>query len=278
MRTLAIIGVGLIGGSIALAARSRGVAQRIIGVGRNKEVLEQVKQRGMLDAWHTEMAPAVRDADAVIVCTPVDKVVDHVCEIARAVRPDTWITDAGSTKATIVNTLAERLDAGARFVGSHPLAGSEKSGPQYADAKLFEHRVVVLTPHHHFHPDGLVWACEFWQSLGARIKEMTPQEHDKALSITSHLPHLVAAALAAMLPAELRELAASGFRDTTRVAGGDPALWTAICQQNQEGLRHALERFVQSIAGCNGKLNGLDLDHIHHLLVEGKRNRDALGS
>jgi cyclohexadieny/prephenate dehydrogenase len=278
LRTLTIVGVGLIGGSIALAARARGVAGRIVGVGPRSLQLENALQHGMIDACYPELGPAVGDADAVVVCTPVDHIADQVVEIAGCARSDTLITDVGSTKAFIVNSLIGRLPGGARFVGGHPLAGSEKSGLQFADARLFEGRLVVLTPSDHFHPDAVAAVTEFWKGLGARVKEMTPEDHDRAVAITSHLPHLVAAALAGMLPADLRELVASGFRDTTRVAGGDPCLWTAIFQQNEAALRQTLDKFQLALGRCFNDGDRLDMSHLQKLLAEGKRNRDALGS
>jgi prephenate dehydrogenase len=276
LRTLAIVGVGLIGGSIALAARSRRVARHIIGIGPNSEHLEHSRQRGLLDHWDNDLA-IVRDADVVVVCAPVDRVAGLVCSAIVHGPQGMLVTDVGSTKAAIVHQLREHLQQGACFVGGHPLAGSDKSGPQFADVRLFENRLVVLTPDSWFAPDAIDRASAFWQSLGARVKVMTPEEHDRAVAMTSHLPHLVAAALAAILPEELRELAASGFRDTTRIAGGDPALWTAIFEQNEGAVADALVQFKTVLAHClaGGALN---LSQVHDLLTEGKRNRDALGS
>jgi prephenate dehydrogenase len=277
LRTLAIVGVGLIGGSIALAARARGVAARIIGVGPSAFHLEKACQQGMLDAWHTDLQ-SICDADAVVICTPVDQVANQVAEVAVWARPDTLITDVGSTKAIIVRNLIAQLREGVCFVGGHPLAGSEKNGPQFADAQLFQNRLVILTPNVHFHPEAVIRATALWGALGARVKVMTPEEHDRAMAFTSHLPHLLAAALAAMLPVELRELTASGFRDTTRVAGGDPQLWTAIFQQNEVSLTEALTQFCKSLERCFIDWRFLDQNYLKELLIDGKRSRDALGS
>jgi prephenate dehydrogenase len=282
MRTLAIVGVGLIGGSIALAARSRRLAKRIIGVGPRSFHLERACQQGMLDAWHDQLEPAVREADVVVVCTPVDQIANVVLEAVAHARQDTLVTDVGSTKAVIVKSLLAQLRQGSCFVGGHPLAGSERSGPQFADVRLFENRLVILTPEDWFAANAVDRATAFWQNLGARVKVMTPEAHDRAVALTSHLPHLAAAALSAILPAELRELAASGFRDTTRVAGGDPALWTAILQQNQKAVADALLQLRAALDRCLAgdmlPFDDLDINHIRDLLIEAKRNRDALGS
>jgi prephenate dehydrogenase len=277
--TLAIVGVGFIGGSIALAARSRRVAKRIIGVGPTSHHLENARHQGMLDEWHHDLQPAVRDADVVVVCTPVDQIANVVVEAVAHGRQNMLVTDVGSTKAVIVKDLIGQLHQGSCFVAGHPLAGSEKSGAQFADVRLFENRVVVLTPHEWFAATAVDRATAFWQGLGARVKVMTPEQHDKAVAMTSHLPHLVAAALAAMLPPELHELAASGFRDTTRVAGGDPQLWTSIFCQNTNSIMDALA-VLQSLLRQFGDTLAPEPDRtaMLDLLTRAKRNRDALGS
>src|SRR5262249_10509376 len=153
---------------------------------------------------------------------------------------DALLTDAGSTKSAIVAAVEERLPNGVRFVGSHPLAGSEKRGPEFADAELFESRLTVLTPTRRTDEAALEQTAAFWQALGSRVKRMAPEEHDRALAMTSHLPHLTAAALAGILPSALHELTATGFRDTTRVAAGDPVLWTGIFLQNRAAMFDAI--------------------------------------
>jgi prephenate dehydrogenase len=285
LRTLVIVGVGLIGGSIALAARSRRVAKHIIGVGPSAFHLEQARQRGMLDEWHHELPGAARDADVVVVCAPVDQIAYVAMTAVCHGREDTLVTDVGSTKASIVGVLRSKLPQGSCFVGGHPLAGSERSGPQFADVRMFENRLVVLTPDDWFDPRAAERAADFWQALGARVKMMTPAEHDRAVAMTSHLPHMVAAALATILPPELQDLAASGFRDTTRVAGGDPALWSAIFCQNNTAVLDALELFISKLKQFAATLTdswGLDSitdsEALLDLLTQAKRNRDALGS
>lgn len=164
MRTLAIVGVGLIGGSIALAARARGVAQHIIGMGPAGRRVERARPAGMVDEWQGQLQDAVRGADVVVVCTQVNLIVDQVVEIAACARPGTLITDVGSTKAVIVKDLIGQVRPGICFVGGHPLAGSEKSGPHFADAKLFEGRLAILTPHEHFDAHAVVRATAFWEA------------------------------------------------------------------------------------------------------------------
>jgi prephenate dehydrogenase len=276
--TLAIIGVGLLGGSLALAARSRRLADRIIGMGPQPEAIARACQRGLIDEGFFDVASAARRAQAIVVCTPVDRIVDHVLAAANACDPGALLTDVGSTKAVIVRGLQGCLPAGQSFIGSHPLAGSEKRGADHADAHLFAGRLVVVTPTNNDEADMVQRVTAFWQALGARVKVMTPEDHDQAVAMTSHLPHLLAAALAAVLPAEQHALASSGFRDTTRVAAGDPSLWTGIVLHNREAILQALSSFEGALARFRDALAHGDRDAIDALLTQGKRGRDALGS
>src|SRR5205085_6624023 len=171
-----------------------------------------------------------------------DRIAGHVFEAAHSCRRGGILTDAGSTKAEIVRAVEANPDAGRLFVGGHPLAGSEKAGPGHARADLFDGRLVVLTPTPHTDRDALATVARFWEDLGARVKQMAPEHHDAAVARTSHLPHLVASVLAGSLPPDLLEIAASGFRDTTRVAAGDPDLWAAIFGQNRRSLSLALDQ------------------------------------
>jgi prephenate dehydrogenase len=276
--TLTIVGVGLIGGSIGLAARRRGVAARVLGAGRSLEPLERARQLGAIDQASLDAADAVRRAEVAVFCTPVDLIAEQVLAAAPRCAPGTLLTDAGSTKAAIVRALDGRLPAGVSFVGSHPLAGSEKRGPEHADADLFEGRVAVVTPAPRTDPAAVERAAAFWRALGSRVIVMGPEEHDRALAMTSHLPHLLASALAGVLPPQLRELAATGFRDTTRVAAGDPSLWTGIFLQNREALVEALAQLQRQIAEFKTALTAGDPDAVGALLARGKRSRDALGN
>jgi len=232
--TLALVGVGLIGGSVGLAARKRGVAGRILGVDSRPEVLQRALTRAAVDEARPDVRSMAADADVVVFCTPVDVIAGQVVEAASACRPGVLLTDAGSTKAAIVRDVEGRLPQGAGFVGGHPLAGSEKQGPEHANAELFEGRVVVLTPTSRTDDKALSQATALWEALGARVRLMDPEEHDRAMAMTSHLPHVTAAALAGVLPPEWSGLTAGGFRDATRVASGGPELWAAILQANAE--------------------------------------------
>src|SRR5262245_35803614 len=223
--TLALVGVGLLGGSVGLAARRRGVVRRVVGTDHDPAVLARAGARGILDTSFADAAGAVAEADVVVFCTPVDHIAEQVLQTAPRCRPGALLTDVGSTKAAILRAVEGRLPAGIAFVGAHPLAGSEKHGPDASDADLFQGRLVVLTPCRGAGND-LDRAAEFWKALGARIRVMDAEDHDRALARTSHLPHLAASALAATVSGELLGLAASGYRDATRLAAGSPDVWT----------------------------------------------------
>ena len=165
---------------------------------------------------------------------------NQVLVSAKTCSPGTLLTDTGSTKSIIVREIESRLPDGALYVGSHPLAGSERRGVEHADANLLEGRLTIVTQTPRTSPEAVQRAIQFWQALGSRTRVMDPEEHDRAVGLTSHLPHLLASALAGILPPELRDLAATGFRDTTRVAAGDPSLWSAVFQQNRPALLASL--------------------------------------
>jgi prephenate dehydrogenase len=188
------------------------------------------------------------------------------------------LTDAGSTKAAILHDVEGKLPGHVAFVGSHPLAGSEKRGPEHADADLFQDRLTVVTQTPRTDRGALERTIAFWQAIGSRVHVMGPEEHDRALAFTSHLPHLLAATLAGILPADCQELTAAGFRDCTRIAAGDPSLWTAIFAQNRGPMLDALRRLTEHLAGFRQALEAGDWTALNHLLTQAKKVRDALGS
>ena len=276
--SLAVVGVGLIGGSVGLAAKARAATRRVVGVGRNPDTLDRARALGVIDEFTTDLAVGVRSADVVVFCTPVDRIAGQVREAAAYALPGALFTDAGSTKGNIVRELEVKLPPHVRFVGAHPLAGSERQGVEHAAADLFAGRVCVLTPTAGSDPRAVERASLFWQALGCEVKTLTPEEHDLALATTSHLPHLVASLLAGQLPDKWRPFAATGFRDTTRVAAGDPALWTAIARENALALSLSLEEFDERLQQLRRAVLNRDEDGLSDILTAGKKVRDALGS
>jgi prephenate dehydrogenase len=273
--TLAIVGVGLIGGSVGLAVR-RGGGTRVVGFDRDAEALRCARERGVVDEACTDLETAVADADLVLFCTPVDVLATRVLAAAAACRAGTVLTDTGSTKTAIVRAVEGRLPPGIAFVGGHPLAGSEKQGAAHADPALFRDRVVVLTPTPSSKERAVARVEELWESLGARVRRMSPEEHDRALAMTSHLPHLVASALAGVLPPELAGLTATGFRDTTRLADSSPELWSAILDANREAVLEALASLEGRLAEFRRSLRAGDRDAVHAFLAAGRQARAAL--
>ncbi|MGE3776846.1 MAG: prephenate dehydrogenase [Pirellulaceae bacterium] len=276
--TVAIVGVGLIGGSIGLALRERKLAREVVGIGRRPGPLRIALRRGAVTRTTTDLAAGVAEADFVVICTPVESIAGHVRAAAEASRTATLITDAGSTKGPIVADLDRILANGQdspypRFVGSHPMAGSEKNGPQHARGDLFEGCVTIVTPTDHSNAKACQAVSQFWRKLGARVLRMTPQEHDQAMAAISHLPHVVAAALAAVTPAESLPLAAGGWRDTTRIAGGDAILWRQILSQNRWNVLQALDQFLEELSAYRRALTYDDGDQLEKLLERGRAIR-----
>jgi len=274
-QTIGIIGCGLIGCSIAAALKMRGFRGRIVGCGRAGANLETAAARGHIDAAETDLAKGARQCDLVVVCTPVDHIVHDVRLAADACRTGTLITDAGSVKQTICGPLSHGIPPSVTFIGSHPIAGSEKQGCAHASPDLFENRVCVVapdpaTPRHEVDRLGA-----FWRSLGLAVVEMSPEDHDRALAQTSHVPHVVAAALAASLTAQNQGLTAGGFQDTTRIAAGDPELWTAILLANAEAVADGARGFSECLAALVRAVETRDKRALVELLRSAKTNRDA---
>ena len=274
--TVAILGVGLIGGSIGLALRQRGLAERVIGIGRNASRLRKAKQLGAVTETTTSIERGVCAADVVIVGTPVQYVVDHVSQVSQFVRPDTLITDVGSTKQTIVQGLRS-LDKGV-FIGSHPMAGSDQGGVVNATANLFEQRTVVITPDKSTDRNITSRISRFWKSLGARVVEMNCREHDRAVAVISHLPHSISSVLSSQATQQQLKLAAGGWTDTTRIAGADPELWLAILQDNNKQVIRAVDRFLADLHKFRDALENDNTRVLLRYLKQGKQNRESLGN
>ena len=276
--TVAIVGVGLIGGSIGLALRKKNLAKNVVGIGRRQASLRVARRVEAVTHTTIDLNKGVAEAELVIVCTPVGRIVDHVRQAAQHCPERILITDAGSVKQPIVAALDGSLARGCRFLGSHPLAGSEKTGATYASAELFEGRVAILTPTVNTRAEDFDLLEQFWQSLGSLVVQMSPEEHDQALALTSHLPHVAAGALTLTMPEKYYRLTGSGLLDTTRIAGGDPELWRQILVLNRDNILRALEQYGSNLASLHAALRDNHLEEITRFLTQAKKNRDALGS
>jgi prephenate dehydrogenase len=275
------VGAGLIGASIGLARRERTLAKSVIGVGRRASTLRRARQRGAVTSTTTILSRGVRDAQLIVICTPVERIATSVVEAAAHCPAGAVITDAGSTKLEIVRAVDAALKSSSNrvaFVGSHPMAGSEKTGPAHAQADLFEGRVAVVTPSRHSSHEAVEQIERFWQLLGSKVVRMSPKDHDRSVAAISHMPHLVASALAAATPEEELPLASTGWLDTTRIASGDPDLWRQILVDNRGGVLKSLDKFEKVLASFRHALERDEHEQLLQLLEAGKQRRDSLGN
>jgi prephenate dehydrogenase len=238
-----IIGLGLIGGSLGMAIRRNRLARTVVGFSRKGATLRRAKARGAIDLGTTSIERAVRDAELVILCSPVDTIIPLAKRIAPLMRDGSILSDVGSTKGHIVAILERALPPGIPFVGAHPLAGSEQRGIKAAKAKLFDGSVCIVTANRRTDPRALGLVSRLWKSLVARVMIMEPQRHDRLLAAVSHLPHLLAFCLLESTEASALKLAPRSFLDATRVAKSDPKLWDDILLTNRLAIVDAIVRF-----------------------------------
>ena len=280
IQRLTIVGVGLLGGSIAKAVRSGGLAREIVGVGRDEARLGTALRDGALDRVTTDLEAGVRDADFVLLAVPVLAVEALLPRVWWAAPDGATVTDVASTKAGIVR-VADQLAArrALAFVGSHPMAGSERSGYGVARADLFRAATVILTPTDRTEPRAVKAVTEFWEAMGARVSALDAPTHDQAVAAISHLPHLVACALVDGVtrfePAAL-ELAARGFKDTTRIAASDPDVWTEIFLANRAALATSLDAFRRALAELEGCVTRGSAAELRAALARIKAAREAM--
>jgi prephenate dehydrogenase len=242
--TVAILGPGLIGGSLALALAERGLAQRLMIYARSPRALDAIRTAGVDAELTGNPSEAVRDADVVILCVPIEAMAALVTEFRDALKPTALVTDVGSVKGSVDRDLAPLLENRALWIGSHPMAGSEQAGFSAARADLFDGAAVIVTPTRHTVQAAEQRAEQFWKALGGRVFTFGPEAHDRYVAQISHLPHLMAAALVCQASDEALELAAGGFRDTTRVASGSAELWTEILSANAKSVAVELEGLI----------------------------------
>ncbi|BDV35434.1 prephenate/arogenate dehydrogenase family protein [Methylocystis iwaonis] len=252
---LAIIGAGLIGSSIARAARDYGAAGEIAIVDASQQVMARVRELGIADDAGGDMAQALKGADLIIICTPVG-----VCGVvAQAIAPHlekgAILSDVGSVKGAVVAQIAPHVPAGVHFIPAHPLAGTEFSGPDAGFATLFQNRWSILTPLEGADASAVARLANFWTRIGAKVETMSPEHHDKVLALTSHLPHLIAYNIVGTADdfgeqtrSEVIKFSASGFRDFTRIAASDPTMWRDIFLNNREAVLEMLGRFNEDLS------------------------------
>ncbi len=279
---LAIIGVGLIGSSLALALREANAVNRVTGFGRNRSNLEKGVEIGVLDDFETSIAETVKDADVIVVAVPLGAMGQVFAELQPAVNERTVITDVGSAKGSVVEVADKILGPlMRRFVPGHPIAGTEKSGVEAGFASLYQNRRVILTPTEATDEDATEVIENMWKSCGAVIEYTTAQHHDKVLAATSHLPHMLAYALVHQLSnlndhEEIFRYASGGFRDFTRIASSDPVMWRDVCIANGDVLVKLIEQYQQELNQITAAIKSEDADELLRLFGRAKSERDSL--
>ena len=277
---ITIVGVGLLGGSIGLAVRCGKLAQEVAGFVRRAASLKDCEKAGAVDYAVTDLLAAVSNAELVILCTPLAQMPALAQQILPALKHGAIVTDVGSVKAGVVRELESIIaKAGAHFVGSHPMAGGEKTGVLAARADLFENAVCIVTPTKKSNATAVRKVEQFWKSLGARTLRLAAGEHDRLVSRSSHLPHVVAATLAGLVldPRQSKAqagLCATGFRDTTRIASGSPEMWRDIALANRKNLSQSVDAFVAELKRFQAALKKSDGQAVEKFFATAKARRD----
>ncbi|MCF6235363.1 MAG: prephenate dehydrogenase/arogenate dehydrogenase family protein [Gammaproteobacteria bacterium] len=279
-KILSILGVGLIGGSLAKAAKSAGLFQKVVGYGRCLESLQTALDLGVIDQVACDVKAAVESADIVVLATPVGAIEPLLKQAAGYFKSNAVITDVGSTKGSVIE--AVRLALGEipeNFVPGHPIAGTENSGVAFADAKLFKGRRVILTPLKNTDADAVLRVRQMWEGVGSIVSEMAVNHHDEVLAATSHMPHMLAYLMVDRLSKmdeqhEVFKYAASGFRDFTRIASSDPVMWRDICLANGDALLSALEQYSSELTQLRDAIETKDDKYLMALFGRSKAVRD----
>lgn len=280
---IALIGIGLIGGSIALEARKRGLAGKIVAATRRPETADAANRLKLVDHCGTDLAAACEDADLVIVCTPVGACGAAARTIAPKLKPGCIVSDVGSVKQTVIDDMRPHIPKGVHFVPAHPVAGTENSGPEAAILDLFEGRWCILTPLPDVDPAAADKLEAFWKALGSEVNRLDPANHDRILAITSHLPHLIAYTivgtaddLGGHLNSEVLKYAAGGFRDFTRIAASDPVMWRDVFMNNREAVLEVLQRFQEDLFYLQRAIRWGEGDKLFELFNRTREIRRAL--
>ena len=279
---VAIIGTGLLGASLGLALKAQGMAGYVRGVGRRRETLDTALALGAIDEAFLNPADAVADADLVAICVAAAQVPDMMDLVRLECPARSLVTDVASTKAAICRHAALTWPRPRRFVGSHPMAGSEKSGPEHASANLYAGHTVILEPGQGLEPGAFEMLRAMWRALGTTVIEMEPELHDSLVARTSHLPHVVASCLAAVAaraeaaPDMLKAVVGQGFRDTTRIAGSRPDIWRDICLTNRAAILEALAEMIGDLQAVRMALAEEDGTRVEAFFEKGRAARGRM--
>ncbi|MCZ6881957.1 MAG: prephenate dehydrogenase/arogenate dehydrogenase family protein [Gammaproteobacteria bacterium] len=279
---LAIVGVGLIGGSLALALKQAGAVGHVAGCGRNQKNLDKAVQLGVIDSYEESISDAVKGADIVVLAVPLGAMQSVFVQIKDVIGDATVITDVGSAKQSVVDIASANLGPRiGQFVPGHPIAGTEKSGVEAGFASLYQNRRVILTPLDSTDPAAIARIDAMWRQCGASVEYLGVGHHDKVLAATSHLPHMLAYALVNYLSRlndheEIFNYAAGGFRDFTRIASSDPVMWRDVCISNGDALLTLIEGYKNELDQVSAAIRDADHEHLLQLFGKAKSERDSL--
>ena len=280
---IALIGIGLIGSSIAYDIKRLGLAKDVVVSTRSAETLKRAEELNLGDRYTPSSAEAVKEADLVIVSVPVGASESVAREISAYLKPGAIVTDVGSTKASVIAQMQPHMPTNVHFIPGHPLAGTEKSGPDAGFAGLFEGRWCIFTPIPGTDEGAIQKLRHFWETLGSRVDEMDPEHHDKVLAIVSHLPHLIAYNivgtaddLETVTESEVIKYSASGFRDFTRLAASDPTMWRDVCLHNRDAILEMLSRFSEDLASLQRAIRWGEGDKIFELFTRTRAIRRSI--
>lgn len=277
---LCVFGVGLIGGSLARALRAKAVVEHVVGCSRNKNNLQRAQDLGVIDSWTCDPSEAVKNADIVVLATPLGAVKAILSAIKDTLAVDCILTDAGSAKRCVIEDVRAVFgELPPNFVAGHPIAGTEDSGVEASFASLYEDHKVILTPTEETSSKALKCIFEMWEHTGATVVTMDPDHHDEVLAATSHLPHLLAYSLVETLGKmeehrEIFKYAAGGFRDFTRIASSDPVMWHDICLANREAMLITLRAFQEDLSAITTAVETRDSEYLRDVFSRAKRLRD----
>ncbi|MBI5150167.1 MAG: prephenate dehydrogenase/arogenate dehydrogenase family protein [Candidatus Omnitrophica bacterium] len=275
-RQVTIIGVGLMGGSLGLALKKRGLAQEVVGVSHRQESLDKAINAQAIDSGSLDLQKGIANAELVVLATPVQTIIQHIALINAHLRRGCLVTDLGSAKEEIVLRAENTLSAPGLFVGSHPLAGSEKTGAENASADLFENTRCIMTPTEKTSPVAKEKIRFLWTKLGAQVEFLSPEDHDKILAQVSHLPHLLAYALMESIPGESLGYALQGLKDSTRIAASSPQMWNDICLANSKNVLQALDALVKQLAFLRKTISQRDQKNLVQFFSRAKEKRDSI--
>ena len=276
---ITIIGVGLIGGSLALALKERNLAKVVFGYGRDQSRLEEAQKSNIIDAFSTNIKEAIDEANIVVIATPVGTFKDILDQIEPLISSNVIITDVGSTKSDIVNIVNDVLrDKSSYFIPAHPIAGKERSGFEVSDSKLYDGKKVIITPQEANSPESIDMINQLWTNVGADVDFMSAESHDNLLGMTSHLPHMLAFSLVNYLVDQNPNAsiyAGGGFKDFSRIASGDAVMWRDICLQNKNQIMNHLKGYQSTLDDLLEAINDEDSEKLGQLFTTAKKTRDS---